>query len=366
MHAKVLPSVSRNLVLSLLALTLGCDKSESTEAAKRAEPAASASKAGALDPELAQAFAQASASPTPGAPGAAPAGQVDGGPPADGVFAPGAADKELLRGALPKITLGSEGSAPRVQLGPSREPVKLSGTIQIALQSDPRQGAIPVLLSLQMEPKKRDAGAEADKPAVSQAVIVRVTGARIDAPSVPKDIDEQVAKLKGTKLEYSVLPSGGGAGFRFDVPKAAPEEFRDVARSLSDVLSLLTIPYPDKPLGAGAYFMVTSRDDFLGIDLVSYRLVKVKQVTGNTATIEVNTKRYAASRSIDFPGLPPEIEKNLAEFQANSEGVLELPVGALLPTKGQLSSVLAASLGAMDSKQRAMLQFQARAQLDLK
>ena len=83
-----------------------------------------------------------------------------------------------------------------------------------------------------------------------------------------------------------------------------------------------------KPLGAGGYFMVTSRDDFLGLDLVTYRLVKVKSVTAEVATLDVSTKRYAASRTFDFPGLPPDIEKTLAEFQSTSEGTVELPLGA--------------------------------------
>ena len=104
----------------------------------------------------------------------------------------------------------------------------------------------------------------------------------------------------------------------------------------------------------------------MGLDLVSYRLVKVKQVTAESATLEVSTKRYAASRTFDFPGLPPDIDSNLAELQATSEGAVELPLGALLPTKGQMSSVLAAQLGAADARQRPMLQLQSRAQLDLK
>jgi hypothetical protein len=128
----------------------------------------------------------------------------------------------------------------------------------------------------------------------------------------------------------------------------------------------LTIPYPDKPLGAGGYFMVTSRDEMMGLDLVSYRLIKVKQVTAEGATLEVSTKRYAASRSFDLAGLPPDVDKTLAEFQANSDGSFELPAGALLPTKGTINSVLAAGLGAADAKQRPMLQLQSRAQLDLK
>ena len=35
---------------------------------------------------------------------------------------------------------------------------------------------------------------------------------QIDAPSVPKEADQQVAGAQGTKLEYSILPSGPAQG----------------------------------------------------------------------------------------------------------------------------------------------------------
>ena len=355
MRAKSLP------LLVLLALT-ACEKNEpKPESTRKEESDTGTSKVEAIDPNLAQAVAAASVARPAGA--GAPQ-QAEGGPPLDGVFAPGAADKELARGALPKITLGSEGSDPKQLLGP-KAPTKLSGTIQIATQVDPRQGAIPVLLNVTIEPKKAEAGKD-DKAAVSQPVSVRVTGAKIDAPQVPKDLDEQLAKLKGSKVEYTILPGGAGAGFHLETPKGAPEEFKDVIRSLSDSLSLLTMPYPDKALGAGAYFMVTSRDDFLGLDLVTYRMIKVKEVTPEGVTLDVSTKRYAANRTFDFPGLPPNIDKTLAEFQATSEGTIKYPLGALLATQGEVSSVLAAQLGAKDPKQRPVMQFQSRAQLNLK
>jgi hypothetical protein len=353
MRAKSLP------LLVLLALT-ACEKNEPKPESTRKESDAGA-KVDAIDPDLAEAVAAASVARPSGA--AAPK-QVEGGPPLDGVFAPGAADKELARGALPKITLGSEGADPKQLLGP-KAPKKLSGTIQIAMQQDPRQPAIPVLVDVTIEPKKVEA-AKDDKAPVSQPVVVRVTGAKIDAPSVPKEFDDKLAKLKGSKVEYTILPGGAGAGFRFETPKNAPDEFKDVIRSLSDSLSLLTMPYPDKPLGAGGFFMVTSRDDFLSLDLVTYRMIKVKEVTPEGVTLDVSTKRYAANRSFDFPGLPPEIDKTLGEFQAISEGTVKYPLGALLATQGEVSSVLAAQLGGKDPKQRAVMQFQTRAQLNLK
>ncbi|HEX2872141.1 MAG TPA: hypothetical protein VHP33_12810 [Polyangiaceae bacterium] len=354
MRAKSLP------LLVLLALT-ACEKNEPKPESTRKESDTSPSKVEAIDPNLAEAVAAASVARPAGA--GAPQ-QAEGGPPLDGVFAPGAADKELARGALPKITLGSEGADPKQLLGP-KAPGKLAGTIQIAMQQDPRQPAIPVLVSVTIEPKKVEA-AKDDKGPVSQPVIVRVTGAKIDAPSVPKEYDEKLAKLKGSKVEYTILPGGAGAGFRFETPKNAPDEFKDVIRSLSDSLSLLTMPYPDKPLGAGGFFMVTSRDDFLSLDLVTYRMIKVKEVTPEGVTLDVSTKRYAANRSFDFPGLPPDIDKTLGEFQAVSEGTVKYPQGALLATQGEVSSMLAAQLGGKDPKQRAVLQFQTRAQLNLK
>lgn len=348
---------AKSLYLLCLLTVLGCQKNEpQPEATKTKEKDADAvSKVEAIDPNLAEAVAAASAAPKAGA----AAGQVEGGPPPSGVFAPGVADKEAPKGALPKITLGSEGTDPKVQLGPSKAS-KLSGTIQIAMQSDPRQGAIPVLLNLALEPKKVDA--KGDTPAMQQ-VTVKVTGAKVDAPGVPKDVNEQFAKVKGSKVEYGVLANGTPTTFKVDATKGAPDEF---VRSLAEALAMLTMPYPDKPLGVGGFFMVTSRDELMGLDLVTYRMVKVKEITADGVTLDVNTKRYSASRTLELPGMPADIDKTLLQFEAASEGTVRMPPGALLPTQGEVNSVLGAQFGGVDPKTRHAIQLQSRAQLDLK
>src|SRR5687767_10654448 len=91
-------------VLSAVAL-VSCKKEE---AERTAEPAASVDKTAHIDPALAKAVAAAS---VVGARGPAP--QASGGPPPNGVFPPGAADREILRGAPPKLTVGGAGSEPR-------------------------------------------------------------------------------------------------------------------------------------------------------------------------------------------------------------------------------------------------------------
>ncbi len=350
----------KSLPLLLLLTLVGCEKNEPKPEATRKDKDADAglAKVEAIDPTLAEAVAAASAAPAAGAPRA----QVEGGPPPDGVFAPGAADKELARGALPKITLGAAGSDPKVTLGPSKTAAKMAGTIQVAVQSDPRQGALPILLGVTLEPKK-PADKAGDNAPAAQQVSARITSAKVDTTGIPKELDDQLAKLKGSKVDYSLASNGAVTAMRLEVAKGAPD---DIVHALSDSLGLLSIPFPEQPLGAGGFFMVTSRDDLMGLDLVTYRMVKVKEVTPESVTLDVNTKRYSASRRLELPGMPPEIDKTLFQFEALAEGTVRVKPGALLPGQGEINSVLGAQFAAADPKRRAAIQLQTRTQLDLK
>jgi hypothetical protein len=347
-------------IFSLLSLAsavlVGCEKPES-----RREDSAAASDAGASkvsdEPDLEKAVESVGASrPTAGANGAA-----DGPPPA-GIFAPGAADKAMPKGAAATLTLGSDGAAPRVQLGPTAKPgTKHAGSIEVATQSDPRQGAIPIALALTLEALKPKADADAGAPTLT-AMVAKVTGATINAPGVPPEAAAAVAKLKGSRVDYQVSADGAGSNFHYEASKGVDPAFKEAVQSLSDALMVLALPFPSKPVGAGAYWMVTTRDAVSGIDVVTYRLVKVEKVEGTLVTLNLSTKRYAASPAFDVEGLPPDAPHVMSEFHGGTDGSLTVNAGEAFPKSGQLDSVLAAALGAPDptTKQRPMVQLQTR------
>jgi hypothetical protein len=342
------------ILLGVTLSVLGCAKENPPAETQRSD--AGAPKAGALDPDLAQAVAAASAM-RPGAAAAA----AEGGPPPNGIFAAGAADKEIARGQAPKLTLGSEGAEPRVSLLPAQPKVgaKQSGTIQVVQQS--QGGGLPVEFGVAFE---------AQKPKVEGAtavpVLVRVTSARVAVSGAPKEVEAQVGKLKGAKVEYEVSGDGAGINYRYEAPKAAGQELGDIVRALSDVLALVTLPYPNKPVGVGAFWMATSRDGALGLDLVTYRMVKVEKIEGNKVTLNVNTKRYSTSPNFDLPGLPPDAPRNLAEFQSIAEGTLQIEAGKGFPSGGNQNSVLGATLqDPSKPAARGMLEVRTRAELKL-
>jgi hypothetical protein len=343
------------VLLGLPMLLLSCEKeSPHSDAPKPAE--SSAEKSVALDPDLAQAMAAASAAP------AKPGAAVPGGPPPNGIFPPGAADHEVKKGDAPKVTLGSEGQEPRITLVPAQPKpgTKQSGTIQV-VQQQAEGGGIPIEFAVTFEAlkPKADAGPSAPVPAS-----VKVTGARIAVGGAPKDIEAQVAKLKGAKIDYDIAVDGAGSNYRFEVPKGTPADLSDLVRSLSDLIAVVTLPFPDKPVGPGAYWMATSREGVLSLDLVTYRLIKVERIEGQKVTLNVNTKRYSASPNFDLPGLQPGAPRSLAEFQALAEGTVEFIAGKGFPVGGTQNSALGAQLqDPANPRARGMLEIRTRGEL---
>jgi hypothetical protein len=366
------PTLRNALILSaaslLGSLALGCDKHEAQHDTD-ADAAAAKPKAAADDePDLAQAVAAVAA--RPGAGDGVAAGAA-GGPPPNGIFGPGEADKALAKGAPSTLTLGGDGSEPRVQLGPAPRPgSKRTGTLTIASQSDPQQGAIPISFALSIETQKGKADSDAGASAPLQ-VAAKVTGATINAPGVPPDLAGAIGKLKGSRVDYQVSADGAGSNFRYEAAKGIDPAFRDALQGLSDTLAVLALPFPSKPVGLGGFWMVTSRDVVMGLDVVTYRLVKVEKVEGTTVELSLNTKRYAASPAFNVEGLPPDAPHVMGEFRAGAEGKLTMSAGQAFPNSGDLQSLLGAALGpapepsqaapgAPNKPQRPMVQVQSR------
>ena len=296
-----------------------------------------------------------------------------GGPPPTGIFGPGEADKAAAKGASATLTVGSEGSEPRVLLGPAPKPgMKRTGTVDLATQSDPQQGAIPIQFAVTLEALKPKAEPDAKPKAEGEVgtaaltqIVVKVTGAKINAPGVPADLANAVGKLKGSRVEYQVGADGTAMNLRSEIAKGVDPGFRDPVQALSDLLVGVALPFPSKPVGLGGYWMVTSRDVLMGLDVVTYRLVKVEKIEGTQVSLSVNTKRYAASPAFDIEGLPPDAPKVMAEFRAGGEGKISVAAGEGIPKEGELQSMIGAALGPADAKQRPMVQVQTRASFQL-
>jgi len=332
-------------VLAALCLLSACEEKKTSETTALADDGGAANTA-AVDPSLAQAFAAASARP-----GTATTPQQKGGPPENGVFAPGQADRELAPNAPPKVAVGEAGTDPKIDLS-KMVPApgwKRSGSVQLVIQSDPRQGALPVDFNVTLEVQKPKApvegGPAAQPVAAGTQIVARITGARVGARGgAGGDLDQALKKLAGSRIEYRALPSGGGADYRYELAKGADAGLGDLMRSLSEILATVSVPFPSQPIGAGGMFMATTRDSARGVDLVSYRLVKVERVSDSGIGVALNTKRYATGTRFDMPGLQGAENMPLDEFKSVADGSLFFEQGVPVPVSGEITLGLQALL----------------------
>jgi len=326
----------RALTLAAVFVALAAceDKSQS-----EAKPAASAKADGGaprssgIDKNIAQAVAEVAGGKGPGA----------SGPPAAGVFAPGAADKEIRSGDPPMLALGGKGEGATVTFagGPAKK--KVDAKVMVSVQMGPRSAMPTVELSVTQEANA--AGESADeKPAAPTEATLRVVGAKLSSEQpgeLPAGLDKQIAKLKGSKYHFVLGANGAGRLAGIDIPKEADSGLATILETAGDTLSLAMLPYPTEPVGAGAFWMVTTRGTLFGLETVSYRMMKLQRVENDRATISMSTKHYVVSGRVGFQGLPPH---KIGEFNQTGNGTIVVPVAQPSSVQGENTEALLANL----------------------
>ena len=330
-----------------LGLALGCE-----DKPKESKPAdLDAGKASAVDPNLAQAVAAAgSKGARPGASGAA-----DDGPPQNGIFEAGKADTQLKRGDPPKIALGEAGAEPRAVLAGVVAPGwKQNGSFEVTLRLGRAQlPALAVSLIIEAQKPKAPAAVAGAAPAPAPApepkgdatsIGAKITEVKLtgDVGAQGKDLAAQLSRMKGSKIDFSVVGGGVGVDFTQQLAKGATPELDMVLRAVAEALEATAVGFPKEAVGPGGYWLITTRGNAGGAEVIAYRLVKLEKVDGDQLTLSVSTKRYSVSQKVEIPGLPPGAE--LDQYQSTTEAKLVLHKGEAIARSGTSKQTLAAGL----------------------
>ncbi len=365
---------SRSLcaLVGILGFVSGCEEKKPS-AAPTAKEGGAAPSDQALDPSVVKAVAAAASAK----PGRGRGQGAEGGPPPNGVFDPGMADKELAPGAPPKITVGSTGKEPRfpISLAP-KAGSKIPAHLSLQLRTGPRSAlpTIDFILSFEVEkPKGAAPGAvpAAAAPAAAAptdlGVTVKVTKAALGTTqpgNVPAEVGKLIGQLGGSTVTYRVAPNGAGSDFKHTISNAAANDLDEALRAVEEAIATTTIPAPVEALGAEAFWMVTTRERFLGSDVIAYRMIKVESNDGKQASLDVSVKRYAANASLTLPGAPGQL--SIEQFMAVSEGQVDVLATGGFPGEHVLTQQVQALMTVKEKPdQKASLQTEAKTLLEM-
>ncbi|MEO8182271.1 MAG: hypothetical protein ABI895_25830 [Deltaproteobacteria bacterium] len=333
----------------MLAVLSGCHAGEQAAAEKVAAEKAAAEKAaaeknGAADPtgeagenkpiidrKIASAMAAMRSEAREGSTGA------QGTPPPNGILGPEGALRELPPGTSAQIVLGAEGAAPRVRLGVQRAiGAGPSGTLQLSYRSG---GSVMPTVDLDFKAKTSAesvagaaAGAAPSAPLATRFGFVDARPAADQPGRLPENARAEIAKLKGSWVDFVSAPEGGVLSQRFAVAGNNPV-LQPLVQGSAVALSALELPYPTAPVGVGAYWMVKSRETAEGADVLAYRMVRLTELSQNVAHLTVSTRRYLITPQLTLQGLPAH---HVRQFQSEGTAQLILPVGAAYPTSAEI------------------------------
>jgi hypothetical protein len=357
------PRVGAAALLLAVALAACNDEKRNTSSADAGVPDASANGP-VIGGKLGEAVAAAaSAGPME------PADKPDGGPPETGIFAPGSADAAQAPNGPPTLQMFSEGAGPKLPLaytfstGTERKATVLLQVRAAQSQLTPLTVALVFKSEKPKDDKKADK--DKDKPADSASLPITMTIAEVKSlrgGGVGADLEN----LKDIVVRYRLTPTGTATDVAIEYPKKSSDAIELVTGALLDAVMGMTVPLPDKPVGAGAYWMVTDRTRSSGVDVVRYRVAKVVKIDDKTATLALDVRQYAANSGFAMPGMPKEIQVSLEKYESQGKGEVSLGPDAMLPGKGQINVVMQSFLSSPQQQQpgqRLMIQTDVRAAL---
>jgi hypothetical protein len=318
-------------VLLALGVTGACKDEPAPPAEVKSEPPAE--KKPALDDKIANAMAAAEAS----ARSEAGSSNAQSAPPADGILTAEAAARELAPGSAAQLVLGAPGGTPRVRLGQEHIAAGAgpSGKLVLSYRSG---GSVMPTIEFDLAPKVGPAGAEtqpasvAGSPSEPANVALRFALGRArpadDQPGrLPENAKAEIAKLNGSYVELVAASNGALVAQHQKVAGNNPD-LEPLVTGSSEALASVVLPYPDVPVGVGAFWMIKSRETVSGADVLAYRMVKLTELSPGTAKLSVNTRRYLLATALAMPGLPPH---HVRRFESEGEATLNVRPGSFYP-----------------------------------
>ncbi len=305
------------------------------------------------DRHIAAAVASVASSANPQNPG------TNEGPPPNGVFAAGEADKRVKPNVPVVATIIDTGSDPKLKFLPLNtfiSPQPFEFTVVFMEGRAPKAVKLDLVATLpQAAAGAEGEGADAPKPApegedaekeeapkpepITKPTAIHFTIMGVRAHDELPLTDDDLKKfntLKGTRVAAVITPNGGLTGETFELSKSADPTKMPAVRALVDMISLFFSPWPGAPVGVGAYWIVSDRANMGGLDLVRYRVFKIEQLKGGELSLSVDLRMYAAGPGSVPPGAPAS--SIAMKFQGQGKAMLSRRRGQLLPIQGQLQA----------------------------
>jgi hypothetical protein len=218
-------------------------------------------------------------------------------------------------------------------------------TVGVRLGAQSAMPNIDFALSIKADKPKADKNKAPDAkeptaPAGSRLMLAKVTEATLSAKqpgSMPKEIGDQVKKLKGSQIRFTLAENGAGTSYTVQLAKEADPNLDAPLQAAVEAMSIMTVPLPSKPVGVGAYWITTDRADSFGIDVVRYRVFRVEKIDQGNVTLAIECRHWATDNKISLALGADKTDLSVQQFESQGKGTIVHGATPFVPGTGDIS-----------------------------
>lgn len=151
-------------------------------------------------------------------------------------------------------------------------------------------------------------------------------------PSVLEDMRREIKKMEGLKGGVIVSNMGRTKKTNFIIPKNFNPALKQTMDQLKNSIEQLSAQVPQKAVGKGASWQVTSQISFNGINLQQIATYELIDIQDGIATMNVNLTQQAPNvQKIILPQMPKGMSVTMQSYNATGKGQTKIALNRIMP-----------------------------------
>ena len=157
-------------------------------------------------------------------------------------------------------------------------------------------------------------------------------------PGMAEQLKPALQPLTGMKGWMEVGFDGRLRKGEISVPPGLDNTASQTLEALKMSLSQLTVPFPQKAVGQGAQWKVTSNLEQSGLPIENQIYYTLLSRSGNKLKMKVKLQQRATSKTLNLPQLPPGTTAELNQFDSSGSGNVTHDLSRVAPSQSTMQS----------------------------
>jgi hypothetical protein len=165
-------------------------------------------------------------------------------------------------------------------------------------------------------------------------IAMKVTATDVEPggnPALSPGVKTAIAKIVGMTTLGRIDHRGVMIAADTVMPANAPPEAVSMAKSMDQITTQATAPFPEEAVGVGARWSVVSEIETSGMKLTQTAVYQLLELTGDKGRISVAIEQTAPAQDVKTPGMAPDMKAHLVSAVGHGTSTIAFDLADVVP-----------------------------------